>query len=513
MKRHNKNSQKFLMLIILMLIQMGFANASNPFNAPSAEYMLQNSNLGTNFYIAVPQNDVKNGQREEILAFYICSYTDARVKFEHNGAGVVKYRDVKAFQPTVISSINNEASFTWEIYNSEVVENNGIHITSDEPIAVYVLNSRVTSSDGYLALPTEAWGYKYVHCAFYDHRESSNYRRGGGFIIVSSKDGTSVTIQLKGTGGTLGQTVGKRKIGETISIVLQEGQTYMVRGDASTDQGFDLSGTIITANNPIGVISFHQRTMIPNECPDGRDHLCEMLPPVQSWGKEFVTCAFDRGNLGDLIRVVASEDNTRVQGTSYQIGTGNVLEYFDRTLKAGEFFEHYNTICKSNNKQTGVRGLTVWKTSKPAMLMQYAYSFPWDNNSKWDPLMVLIPPVEQYKKSIVFQPTVQSDFIENQLTFFAIGNPQDPEKKLLKSVMFDGEEISKKSQLFLYNQIPNTNIYWGRTNISQDIHTITSNTKISGYINGFSGFNSYAWPFIVGTDKIDNLILCLQSLT
>jgi len=480
-------------------------SAGNGFNVPSAEYMLQNSNMGTDFYVAVPQNDIKNGQQEKILAFYICSYADTRVRFEHLGAGVVKYRDVKAYQPMSISSKTGDASFTWEIINSEVVEANGIHITSDDPISVYVLNSRATSSDGFLAIPTEAWGYKYVHCAFYDHRESSNYRRGGGFIVLASRDGTSITIQLKGTGGSLGQTVGKKKIGETISANLMAGQTFMVRGDASTDQGFDISGTIISSNNPIGVISFHQRTMIPNECPNGRDHLCEMLPPVQSWGKEFVTCAFDRGNLGDLIRVVSSEDDTRVQGTSFQMGSGNVLEYFDRTLKAGEFFEHYNTICNSNNKQTGVRGLTVWKTSKPAMMMQYAYSFPWDGVNKWDPLMVVIPPVEQFKKSIVFQPAVESDFIDNQLTFFAVGNPNDPDKKLLNSVLLDGQEISKSSQMFLYNQIPSTNIYWGRIKITQEVHNITSDTKIAGYINGFSGYNSYAWPFIFGTDKLDQL--------
>ncbi len=495
-----------LTLLILHLIFLPCLNvtAGNILNIPSAEFMLQNSNMGTKFFVAVPQNDTKNGQDDELLSFYICSYTDTRVKFLHHGLNLEKNRDIKAFEPLVLSTDNADASFSWEITESEVVGTHGIEISSEDPIAVYVLNSRVASSDGYLAIPTEAWGKKYIHCGYYDHREN-NLRRGGGFIILSSRDGTNVTIELKGIGGDYGKTVGGKTIGTTFNVNLNEGDTYMVRGDASTSLGFDLSGTTITANHPVGVISFHQRTMIPNNCPNGRVHLSEMFVPVQSWGKEFVTLAFDRGMQGDLIRIVASENGTRVQGTSYELSVGNVLEYFDKQLNAGEFFEHLNSSCSNNNKQTGVRGVTVWKATKPVMLMQYSYSFPWDGDQRWDPLMVLIPPIEQFKKSIVFQPAVESNFIRNQLTFFAVGNPYDSEKKLLNSIFLNNEKLTKTYQMYLHNRIPNTNIYWGRTDISQDIHNLTSDTKIAGYINGFSGFNTYAWPLLVGTDKIDQL--------
>ena len=475
---------------------------------PTAEYMMQNSNMGTTFYFAIPQNDIKSGLQEEILAIYVCSYTDTKIKLTYPRLGIEKIREVKAFKPTVLSSKNNDASFNWEVTESEEIGAEAVIITSDDPVAVYVLNSRNISSDGFLAIPTSAWGKRYVHSAYYDHYETwpSVISRGGGFIIVAAHDGTSIEIKLNGVGESVGKTAGNRKIGETINVNLQSGQTYMVRGDG-TNIAFDLTGTTIDATKPIGVISFHQRTMVPNKCPNGRDHLSEMLLPVQSWGKEFVTMEFNRGGQGDFFRVVASEDNTRIIADQYYPGSGNLMPdgHIEAVLNKGQFWEYLQTSCGNNNTQNGVKGVTVWKADKPIQLMQIAYSFPWDKDTDWDPLMILVPPIKQFQKSSLLMPPVEAGFQSNELTFFAFENPDDPERNLLNSIQFDNEKLSKNYQQFLYNHIPGTDIYWGRMNISQDVHTLNSNTKIYGFINGFSGYNSYGWPAMVGTNKINGL--------
>jgi hypothetical protein len=475
---------------------------------PTAEYMMQKSNMGTSFYFAIPQNDIKSGLQEEILAIYVCSYTDTKIKLTYPRLGIEKNREVKAFKPTVLSSKNNDASFNWEVTESEVIGAEAVIITSDDPIAVYVLNSRNISSDGFLVIPTSAWGNKYIHSAYYDHYETwpSVIKRGGGFIIVAAHDGTSIEIKLNGTGENVGNTVGNRKIGETIKITLQSGQTYMVRG-SGTNIAFDLTGTTIEASKPIGVISFHQRTMVPNKCPNGRDHLSEMLLPVQSWGKEFVTMEFNRGGQGDFFRVVASEDNTRIIADQHFPGSGNLIPdgHIETVLNKGQFWEYLQTSCGNNNTQNGVRGVTVWKADKPIQIMQIAYSFPWDKDSDWDPLMILVPPVKQFQKSSLFMPPVDAGFQTNEFTFFAFENSDDPERNLLNSIQFDNEQLSKNYQQFLYNHIPGTDLYWGRINISQGVHTINSKTKIYGYINGFTGYNSYGWPAMMGTNKINEL--------
>ncbi len=504
----------FILMSLLLLLSSNSVLISEELpdylkNIPSVEYMLSNANMGNEFYLAIPQNDIKTGQREDIIAVYICSFTDTKVTIRNEYFPFERTKTVKAFEPTFFSSKAGDLSFAWEVDKSEEVTTNCFRLTSDDPIAVMVLNSREASSDSYLAIPTSAWGKKYVHCAYYDHNEGfpSNIRRGGGFIVVSAHDGTSVTITLKGKGEDLGQTVGEHKIGDIINVSLRKGEAYMIRGDASTDRGFDISGSIIEATNPVGVISFHQRTMIPNQCPNGRDHLNEMLIPVQSWGTDFVTMEFDRNGQGDFFRVVAIEDNTVLTADQYSPGSGNLLPdgHISTTLKKGEFWEYLQSTCSNNNKQNGVRGVTIWHSTKPVMVMQYAYSYPWDGDRNWDPLMIIVPPISQFQNSVVFQTPVETDFHTHQITFFAIDNPNDPKRKLLNSIYFDGEKLADKYPQFLYNRIPNTNIFWGRLDIVSGTHYITSDTKISGYLTGFSGYNSYGNPFIVGTNKIDEL--------
>ncbi len=499
---------KFASFFLFGLVAISLAATAAEIPQTIMDRLTENDNMGKEFYIAIPQNDVKHGQAEETVAIYIASFKDCRVTISMPKYGFEWIKEVEAGKPLVLSNDNGGCDFIWEVINSEVVENMGVHIKSDAPISVYVLNSRSMSSDGYLALPMDRWGKQYVHLAYYDHKEQwpSRIRRGSGFIVVAGHDRTSLTINLRGRGGEAGATVGGHKIGETIRVSnMNAGDVYMVRGNAQTDQGFDLSGTLIQATKPVGVISFHQRTMIPNESPSGRDHLCEMIPPTQTWGKNFVTVAFNRGGQGDFIRIAALEDGTQIEGDSYQPGTNNAYEdgHYSQKLKAGEFFEFLQTVCHNNNKQNGVRGVTVWKSNKPVMLAQYAYSYPWDGDRNWDPLMIVIPPVEQYKKSIVFQTPYGAGFNKNEVTILAVGNPNDPDRKLLKTVYLDGEQVAEKEPMFMYQRAGETNIFWARLQIDPGVHFLTSETKLAGYVDGFAGYNSYGWPLLMGLDKID----------
>lgn len=502
-----------LILLSMLLLQNKSVLASDVDetfkNVPSVQYLLSNANMGTKFYLAIPPNDTKTGQREEIIAIYISSFTDTKVTIRNEYFPFQRTKEVKAFQPTFFSSKKGDLSFAWEVDKSEQITTNCFSLIADDPIAVMVITSRETSTDSYLAIPTSAWGKKYLHMAYYDHNEGmpNNIRRGGGFIVVSAHDKTAVTITLRGTGKEVGQTVEKHKIGEVINITLDKGEAYMIRGDGSTDRGFDLTGTLIEATNPVGVISFHQRTMIPNQCPNGRDHLNEMLLPFQSWGTDFVTMEFDRKGQGDFFRVLAMEDNTLLTADQYSPGSGNLLPdgHIQITLKKGEFWEYLQSACGNNNRQVGVRGLTVWHASKPVQVMQYAYSYPWDGDRNWDPLMILVPPISQFQSSIIFHTPVETDFHTHKVTFFAIENPDDPQRKLLNSIKLDGKKLADIYPQFLYNRVPNTNIFWGRIEVESGTHYLTSETKLAGYITGFSGYNSYGNPILMGTNKTDQL--------
>lgn len=96
---------------------------------------------------------------------------------------------------------------------------------------------------------------------------------------------------------------------------------------------------------------------------------------------------------------------------------------------------------------------------------------------------------------------------------FAIGDPNDPDNTLLKSIKHNGTEIWKKYPQLFGNRIEATDIYWIRFKVELGTHNITSDTKVGGYLNGFSSFNAYGYPVGMGTNKIDEYDVEPPALT
>lgn len=520
-KINNHNKEKILeenfmkkLIILILIIISGLSNANSQPDLINLE--MSNSNLGKNFWVAIPQNDVSNsGLRQEGIEIVCTPIRNTTIFMEVPELGVIKSKSAEAFKVTSFSTNNNDFGWTMEVNESEVVSKKGIHLYADQPFSVYVINSKQYSSDGYAAIPVEGWDKDYYHCAYYDWYQNSgddrNKYRGAGFIVIASENGTNVTIKLDGVGKGFATTVGGLDIGETINVQLNEGQTYLVRGDGKTKGQFDLTGTLISASKPIGVVSFHLRTMIPYQCTEDRDHINEMIPPISSLGKRYATVAFNRTprggakGEGDLFRVVATQKQTDVKCDFYDKSTLKLIGHRDVLIQNAGGWNEVDPIgdVGNNNTKKSVRGISYWQSDKPFLLVQNAFSQPWDGDSKWSPLSVVVPPIEQYVPGFVFQTPDKTDFNDNEITLFAIGDPNDPDNKLLKSIKHNGTEIWKKYPQLFGNRIEATDIYWIRFKVELGTHNITSDTKIGGFLNGFSSFNAYGYPVGMGTNKID----------
>jgi hypothetical protein len=503
--------RKLLLLIIFLfmsiLVCTSFAQknsndkilASIPF---PEDYVLNNSCLGRNFWIAIPQNETSNGDLKAIgVEIVVSSPYTTEVTLEIPEVGYTRTKRVEAFQPISFSSTNNDISYAMEVTESETITRKGIHLFADKPFSVHLINSREYSSEGLQAIPVERWGTEHYHCSYYDFFET-NRPRGGGFIVVASEQATNVQIKLNGIGQLVGKTVMGHKIGETINVTLNAGETYMIRGDGKTKGEFDISGSRITSNKPVGVISFHMRTMVPSICPEDRDNLMEMLPSVNHWGKSFATVQYDRKTSGDrqgkgdLFRLMASEDLTAYYCDFYDIATYIKEGTRSFTLNRAAMFSEIDNILdiNSSNKKKSVFGLAVWSTDKPAMLIQNAFSNRWDGDEKWSPSDIYVAPVEQYVRSCVFATPQTTGFQEHQMTLIAIGNPEDPNNTLLRTIMLNGKELWRTVPAILQNRIPNTNLWWVRVNLPTGSHYISSHTKFFAYLVGFDSYNSYAYP-------------------
>ncbi len=469
---------------------------------PPAEWILNNSAQGREFWIAIPPNEV-DGYPGQLLEIYVTSSYNTEVTLYSAADGIRRVKPVRAMEITTFSLLEGDLFWTDEVRESETVTQKGIRLSAPHPISVYVLNGKAYTSDGYLALPVNVWGTEYMHLSYYDY-EDFGWKRGNGFVIVASEDQTLVTIQLYGRG--YGRTVGGRRIGDRITVMLNRGQTYMLRGSGDPPAGQnDFSGTRVASNKPIGFISFHMRTMIPmmpETGPISRDFLVEMLPPISAWGKRYVTIEYQRkARKGDFFRILASQPNTRFtvrwyRGGQLQGSMSGLLQY------AGDFWEYNKSTSPFDSS---IYGQSIWEADKPVLLMQYSYSAFWDNDPNFDPFMIVVTPVEQYLRSTVFQTPASKQFATNYFNLIAIGDTTDPQHTKLKSIKVDGQHVWRRYPEFLGQRIPGTNLYWVVLRMQPGPHKIVGETPFGGYIYGFSQYDSYGWPAAMAINKIDEL--------
>ncbi len=481
----------------------------------TAEQLLFNSSQGREFWIAIPPNEDDRqpiGNTQEIaIEIYVTSSKNCMATVEIPGLGLIKTKKVEAFKITTFSTINNELFWDLEVRESEKPVPKAIHVYATEPISVYVLNHRRYTADGYLAIPISSCGTEYIHLSYYDFFENlyGGEYRGNGFLIIPSENGTEVFIELKGRGQFIGQTIGGRRIGDKWKVTLNKGEVYCVMGNGATRGQFDLSGSRVISNKPIGFISFHKRTLIPSfDLWNGRNMLCEMMPPVQAWGKKYYTVEFQRKGRGDFFRIIAARDNTTYTVKWYDLKDGRFLGQRGPKLlrKAGDFDEYEEVFVPQGqpNNQESIKGTSVWEADKPVLVMQYSYSTDWDNSPEFDPFMILVIPREQFVPNTVFQtPDAQAQFLDNYFNIIAIGDTNDPENKPIKSITIDGKPIWQIEPKFIFNRIPGTDLYWAKIRVQPGCHVVRSQTKFGGYIYGFSEADGYGWPACTAFNKVD----------
>ncbi len=486
---------------------------------PTAEQILDvTGSQGTEFWIAIPPNEINPYQTDQ-LEIYVASAFDGEVEvFDASGSKTYK-RSLKSYVVRTLSDIRGETNWTWEIRNSEQVEKKGVRLRSKVPISVYVINSKRYTSDGYMAIPVNGWGRDYIATSYYDFKEIRNW--GAGFVIVAREQGTVVTIALRGTGELDGKTAGGRKLNSApFDVTLDEGDVYMVKGDGQTRGGFDLTGTSVKSDKPIGFFSFHERTTMPNLLVNGngRNHMVEMTPPVTAWGKKYVSVELSRENTngqgkGDVFRVVAREAGTKWSLKYYDKITKKLVGQGGGVLgKAGEFAD----ITQSGAPTTITWGYSVWTADKPIFVMQYSCSSSWDGDPILDPFMFNITPEEQYITSTIFQFPTASKFAKHRLNLIVKTDTASPDYiNNLKSLEIDGTPVwlhpSAVSPTLLFTKMPN-GLHWATIDFGQEAraHYIKSNGTVSfgGYIYGYGEFDAYGWPAAAGfkpTTSVDTL--------
>lgn len=374
----------------------------------------------------------------------------------------------------------------------EGVFNNGIEIKSDLPISVYCYSSRPMTSDGYLALPVDAWGTQYLtanhYVDHYTHIPDSDadsicnvYPRGGEFAIIAAEDNTQVTVYPK--------TRTYREVG-LVTKTLMKGQMYQLQDGGQFRGVTDLTGSVVTSDKPVGLLSGHVRTAIPVQF-DTKDHLIEMIPPRNELGSNYIAVPFGGRQGGDLVRIISTDPGTNV---TISTASGSGPQYIG---EVGEFIEFILTE------------VTVIDADKPVLVTQYSRSTGVDprNDSivkvNFDPDMVVVTPQEQFVNAAVFQTLPNKSKFTGDLQFERHYVTIVAEAEKFSTMLLDGQPLPSFPE-YNFGQVPGQPYVWATMQVEDGrIHVISGDALFGGYVYGLGVFDSYAWPIGAGNRKFD----------
>lgn len=414
-----------------LLVPVTHASSRNPPMSTPYTYN-QVSSEGSDFWLAFLQN---YDNQTLTITLFISGRESTTGTVEIPG---VNFNQSFSVTPGQITTIGVPADAVLE---GTGVEDKGIHITASKKVTVYGLSTIQYSTDAFLALPTDSLGTEYLVLSYRNTpRFSSN---GSQFGVVGTEDTTSVTFTLP-------------KGGSPQKVTLNRGQVY--EHQVAGDDG-DVSGTVITSDKPVAVFGSHVTTDVPTGYTTA-DHLVEQMPPVETWGKEFVTMPIFTRQNGDTFRFLASEDATVVRVNGNQVAT----------LNRGQF--HEQLIDESAHIVA----------DKPILVAQYSNGHDMDSSPMADPFMMLIPPFEQFLGAYTVS-TPSSGFSINYINVVVPSSA-------VGAITLDGAPVSAGS----FTPIGSSGFSGAQIKVNTGTHNLSGAMPFGAFIYGFNTDDSYGYP-------------------
>ncbi|GAB1430148.1 hypothetical protein MASR2M18_09810 [Ignavibacteria bacterium] len=447
---------------------------------------------GRHFFVGFIQNEDYILQGGLHLQIFIASSSPTRVGIVPPGSRIVNYFYVPKDTVITLEVAQSELG-NYESTESEYVRYKLAEIISDQPVTVYAMSSQAQTSDAYSVLPVTEWDRDYVVLSMPNDKytddpeesEEMTSNRQSEILIMAAYDNTLVVI----TPSTRTERGYKR--GETFSITLNKGQCYLIKSDRSLPSGDgDLSGTIISADKPIGMLAGHVRASVPplqyhRGEDNSKDHLCDMLLPVQKWDSEYVSIPFDiLSPQGDYFKITAAYPNTEVMYSGPGISGLFKLDNPGDTATLD-----------------GVNIPLLWTANKKFSIAQFMET-SFNRGELFDPAMVILPPRNRYVSRALFQVLPNPPYNPQKFRYHYVGLVVDA--LALRNVMLDGVRVADLSPNILTQIIPLRNLYWVNLNVLPGKHELrTDYGKFSGVIYGVGMNDSYAMTLGISFDRPD----------
>jgi len=340
---------------------------------------------------------------------------------------------------TGVFNLNVGANATMPSSVSNSANGRSFRIDANNPISGLALNREPFTSDMTSLLDITGLGKDYYVMGF-----QGAFGEGGQFSVTATEDNTEVTI-------TPNVAMNGNPAGTPFTVTLQAGES--VKYNAANG---DVTGTRVTSNRNVAVFAGAACTQVPVgviAC----DHLVSQNYSIDNYGERFVIAEnFGGGTDSDLVRVLASENNTEVFVNGVSQGT----------INAGQFL----TIDRIGN--------AVITTNNPVTVGQYLRG-QGGTRSTGDPGFSIVPAENQWLRSYAFATPVGSESYPQNFLNIAILT-SDLASLRLNGMSFD---TSMFATLGMYSI--------GNVAIPVGFGTVSAAIPFLAMIAGFSNFDSY----------------------
>lgn len=424
----------------------------------------QLTTVGREFYLGFMENNRIEPNRPDQASIIISANEDA--------VGAIQYSNT-----TIDFSLAAGEQFVYKFpatgldiihRTSGQIENKGVYIGSSGNIAVHAFNFRDRSADGTIILPLASLGKDYWVTA---HQEDfapgvlggGNVNYESTLLVIAIEDNTDIIIV------PASPTVNTIPAGAPINITLNRGESYQVKGSR------DLTGSRVSVLGSddgdcknIVVFGGNKMTSIGRDCGGTTgDHLFQQIYPTFSWGKEYIHIPLMGRTSGEMIKVLASENNTQVF----------INGELKTTLNAGKFASFV----------FGMDELANITTSKPTAVTAFAKSQGCNIQngplaSFGDPSMVTYSPNPQLIKRVTFSALSVVGIVNHYVNVITKASGA-------ANTMLDGASIGGQ-----FIPVPgNAEYAFAQMEISPGSHTLSNPEGIIGYVYGSGFIESYAY--------------------
>ena len=336
------------------------------------------STYGNDFYIGF----LRQYFEDEIIQIRVHTFETSSVPFSISSkTGYTYIGTTSASSPATVT-----IPTSFEVRDSGYEYRNlGLHITSlpTNPITVLVIGYIRHTTMTYVAHPY----LEQLTTAYTYYGVSGDTLHGTSqVLLISCRDNTTVTI-MPSQNVSLPQNPqlsDSRYLnipaGDSHTVTLHEMQSLLINSQ------FDLTGTKIVSNHPLTVISGDECINVPSEY-----HYCDaistQIPPTVNWGNSFLLPPLTSRTNGQRYKIIASENNTIAEIKCGTNAKETVVLSNDGDIH--QFDTNSNEYC------------TVL-TSNPSYVAEYGFGHEYLNDSYGDPLLMTIPPLDQYIHNVTF---------------------------------------------------------------------------------------------------------------